>query len=405
MKGTYISLFSGCGGFDTGFQESGFKSLGAYDIDPFVMDVHSRNIGGPAIVHDLNNPELPGLENRPEIDIVISGSPCQGFSTIGKRLVNDPRNQLMLSGGEIAIKYGAKVFISENVLGSNSGDHKKYWFALIALLEANGFQTKMVRYSASDFGVAQSRKRIILYAWKPELFPNVTVDGAFQPRRLTLAEALKDVELANNHNVDYIDQNSVEYRIAEKIKPGQKLCNVRGGERAVHTWDIPEVFSQTNEDERSLLKLIMKLRRQIRRRDFGDADPVEEKHLVANFNGSTNHLLESLLDKGYVKRVGNDFIDLTHCFNGKYKRLSFDSLSPTVDTRFGLYKNFLHPVENRGMSVREAARIQGFDDKFVFTGPIKKQYEMIGNAVPPPLSKFIAENVKHNIIANYARPN
>src|SRR6266550_2255224 len=109
MKRTYISLFSGCGGFDTGFQESGFKSLGAYDIDPFVMDVHSKNIEGPAIVHDLNNQELPGLEGKPEIDIVISGSPCQGFSTIGKRLVNDPRNQLMLSGGEIAIKYGAKV--------------------------------------------------------------------------------------------------------------------------------------------------------------------------------------------------------------------------------------------------------------------------------------------------------
>jgi len=405
MKGTFISLFSGCGGFDSGFNDAGFKSLGAYDIDPYAMAVHKKNIGGPAIVHDLNNQILPGLESKPEIDIVISGSPCQGFSTIGKRIVNDPRNQLMLTGGEIAIKYGAKIFISENVLGSHSGDHKKYWVALIELLENNGFVTKMVKYSASDFRVAQSRKRIILYAWKKDLFPGVEINNYYIPQYLTLAEALQGVENAEGHNVEFIQPNSLDYLIAERIKPGQKLCNVRGGERAVHTWDIPEVFSPTSEDEKKLLNLIMRLRRQIRRRDFGDADPVEEQELVAYFNGSTNELLKSLIEKGYVKRLKDNTVDLTHCFNGKYKRLRLDSISPTVDTRFGIYKNFLHPTENRGLTVREAARIQGFSDNFKFIGPIRKQYEMIGNAVPPPLAKFIAENVKDNIASKYARSN
>lgn len=405
MEKNYISLFSGCGGFDTGFQENGFKLLGSYDIDPYVIDVHSKNIAGPAIVHDLNDQNLPGLDNKTDIDVVISGSPCQGFSTIGKRLINDPRNHLLLSGGEIAIRYNAKIFVSENVLGSNSGDHKKYWAKLIALLDANGFQTKMVNYSANDFGVAQSRKRIILYAWKPDYYPNFQIESIFVPRRISLAEALRGVESADNHNLNYIDKTSMDYQIAKKIGPGQKLCNVRGGERAVHTWDIPEVFSYTDEKEKALLTLIMKLRRQLRRRNFGDADPVDLEHINEKFNGSSNDLIESLLDKGYIKRVGENFIDLTHCFNGKYKRLSFNSISPTVDTRFGLYKNFLHPIENRGMSVREAARIQGFNDDFIFFGPIKKQYEMIGNAVPPPLSNFISLNIKNNIIAQHARPN
>ena len=405
MRPTYISLFSGCGGFDIGFQQAGFKSIGAYDIDPCVIDVHLKNINGPAVVHDLNDRNLPGLNEKTKVNIVISGSPCQGFSTIGKRLVNDPRNKLMLAGGEIAIKYDAKIFVSENVLGSNSGEHKKYWTQLIFLLESNGFQTKMVRYSANDFGVAQTRKRIILYAWKKEFFPDVLLNDDHRPVNITLAEALADVDMAPNHNVELIDDSSLDYRIANRIKPGQKLCNVRGGERAIHTWDIPEVFSATTTEERALLELIMKLRRKVRRRDFGDADPVEEQHLVNNFNGTTFKLIESLVAKGYIRKVKPDFVDLTHCFNGKFKRLSLESISPTVDTRFGLYKNFLHPTENRGMSVREAARIQGFKDDFIFYGPIKKQYEMIGNAVPPPLARFIANNILTSIIPKYAGPN
>lgn len=394
-KITYISLFSGCGGFDAGFNDNVFKCLGAYDIDPYVTDVHSKNLKAPVYVHDLNDQNLPG-ELPPNIDVVIAGSPCQGFSTIGKRMVNDPRNHLLLTGGQLAVKFNAKVFVCENVLGSNSGEHKKYWTKLQIFLKQNGYQTQLVKYNVSDFGVPQLRKRLILYSWKSN--QNHEIDFSTpKTKRVVLQDILTSIEGARNHNLNFIVDSS-DLIIASRIKQSQKLCNVRGGNRSVHTWHIPEVFGQVSEREEEFLTLVMKLRRKLRRRDNGDADPVEKKVLKSHFNGETAGLLDSLIEKGYIKEVGKKYVDLTNTFNGKYKRLDISSFSPTVDTRFGNYKNFIHPFEDRSLSVREAARIQGFKDSFVFYGPIQKQYEMVGNAVPPPLAHFISNNIKGKLM-------
>jgi DNA (cytosine-5)-methyltransferase 1 len=391
----YISLFSGCGGFDIGFKENGFTCLGAYDINPHVLNVHSKNLDSPVYNHDLVSIDLPGRLPK-TIDVIVAGSPCQGFSTIGKRDINDPRNLLLLAGGQIAIKYNASVFVCENVPGSMSGEHKKYWAKLEQLLTKSGYQTKLIKYDASELGVPQTRKRLIFYAWKSDKATEIKF-----PKPIGEKVLLKDIlDIKNNvanHNLDYIaDQNDL--MIASRIQQGQKLCNVRGGERSVHTWDIPEVFGETSSSEVQMLKLLMKLRRQIRKRQNGDADPVEISELKKHFNGNTRTLVKNLLNKGYIKKVENTQIDLTNTFNGKYKRLDLNSLSPTVDTRFGSYKHFIHPIEHRSLSVREAARIQGFNDNFVFSGPIQKQYEMIGNAVPPPLARFVAQTIKQIIL-------
>lgn len=391
----YISLFSGCGGFDAGFKENHFKCLGAYDIDPYVTHVHERNLKSPTYIHDLNDLNLPG--DLPEkVDVVIAGSPCQGFSTIGKRKVNDPRNRLLLVGGQIAVKYNAKVFVCENVLGSNSGEHKKYWIKLQDFLKQNGYQTKLIKYNALDFGVPQLRKRLILYAWKSDIISEVNFILP-KIKNVFLKDILENLNHLKNHNLNVIEKES-DLTIADRIKPGQKLCNVRGGPRSVHTWHIPEVFGEITKKEEEFLTLLMKLRRQLRRRENGDADPVEKKELQLHFNNETNSLLQSLLNKDYIKEVDKKYIELKNTFNGKYKRLDMSSVSPTVDTRFGSYKNFLHPTEHRSLSVREAARIQGFKDNFIFYGPLQKQYEMVGNAVPPPLSFFIAKNIKERLI-------
>lgn len=393
---TYLSLFSGCGGFDLGFKQNGFKCLGAYDINPHVVYVHSKNLKDPVFVHDLNDLNLPG-ELPNSVDVVVAGSPCQGFSPIGKRIVNDPRNHLLLTGGQVAIKYNAKVFVCENVPGSTSGEHKKYWVKLHSLLRKNGYNIKMAKYSAIEFGVPQLRKRIIMYAWKNDKVVDIEFPKNTVPNR-NLKDILNGLEHVQNHNLDLIDKNLPEYKIAQKIRQGQKLCNVRGGDRAVHTWHIPEVFGKVNKTEEEFLSLIMKLRRQIRRRKNGDADPVEKTVLKSYYNGQTDGLIKSLLKKGYVREVEEKYIDLTNTFNGKYKRLNINSYSPTVDTRFGNYKNFIHPTEHRALSVREAARIQGFSDNFIFYGPIQRQYEMVGNAVPPPLASYVANIIKNFII-------
>ena len=299
-KITYISLFSGCGGFDLGFKENNFKCLGAYDINPCMTNVHAKNLKGPVFVHDLNNHNLPG--NLPkEIDVIIAGSPCQGFSTIGKRVVNDPRNHLLLTGGRVAIKYNAKIFVAENVLGSNSGEHKKYWVELQVTLKHNGYQTKLVKYNAADFGVPQLRRRLILYAWKPDYIQNLDFPVP-KNKKIVLGDVLLNLESKENHNLNFIE-SAPDLIIAKRIGQGQKLCNVRGGERSVHTWHIPEIFGITTAEEKILLTLIMKLRRQLRRRENGDADPVNIKELERHFNGETDYLLQSLIKKEYIKTV------------------------------------------------------------------------------------------------------
>ncbi len=100
-KPTFVSLFSGCGGFEYGFQESGFQGLGAFDIDPDAVAVHRRNLLGDCYMSDLRTASIRQAEfGRP--DVVISGSPCQGFSNLGKRHSSDPRNTLLWRGAEIA---------------------------------------------------------------------------------------------------------------------------------------------------------------------------------------------------------------------------------------------------------------------------------------------------------------
>jgi DNA (cytosine-5)-methyltransferase 1 len=141
------------------------------------------------------------------------------------------------------------------------------------------------------------------------------------------------------------------------------------------------------------LEAVLRLRRQERLREFGDADPVTASSVAKSLGRCVDSEIESLVRKSYLRRVGRRF-DLTHTFNGKYRRLRWDEPSFTVDTRFGDPRNFLHPEGNRGFSVREAARIQGFPDEFKFSGSRDQQFRFVGNAVPPPMAGALARALK-----------
>ena len=200
-----------------------------------------------------------------------------------------------------------------------------------------------------------------------------------------------------NHEPKQLKRGSDDYAIALRIKPHQKLCNVRGGDRAVPTWEIPSVFGETSAVERGVLVTIQKLRRQLRRRDHGDADPLSLIEISEHFGRDVSDVVANLLKKGYLRKCGDRF-DLAHTFNGKYRRLAWEHITPAVDTRFGEPRYFLHPEEHRGLSVREAARIQGFPDDFLFAGSRLAQYRMVGNAVPPPLARQIAIAIRDQLL-------
>ena len=367
-----------------GFIQAGFTCIGAYDIDPLAVSVHRCNLRSPAAVCDLS--ELPSVAIPSYYsDIVIAGPPCQGFSTIGKRRFDDPRNELLIVAANIGVRIRPKVFIAENVTGVISGKHKIYWEQLRGVLKNAGYKTLDLRLNGTALGIAQQRKRIVMIAWLKDrrFIPNLP-----QLNPLFLRDVLGNLEGKPNHQCRVLDKNSDSMKIALSIRPGQKLSNVRAGPRSVHTWDIPSVFGVTSPIERDLLATVMRLRRSHRVRDFGDADPVPRDLLLRQFGPGTNSIIRNLIRKRYLRNMGMD-IDLTQTFNGKYRRLSWSAPSPTVDTRFGDPKYFLHPEEQRGFTVREAARIQGFPDSFIFQGPENKQFKMIGNAVPPPMAKAI----------------
>ena len=382
----FLSLFSGCGGLDLGFSQAGFFGNLSVDIDDIALSVHRKNLGCPVQKLDLTQAD-PDSEMSNGVDVLLAGSPCQGFSTSGMRRVDDPRNSLLFVAPRIALKHRPKVVVAENVPGALSGAHRVYWDTLHQKMRDLGYQTHDLHINSSDFGVAQSRRRILLIAWRTGAIPSFVIE---KKEKKVLADVLGEVDGVPNHAPVFLGEFSDDYRIAIRMGQGQKLTNSRSGDRSIHTWDIPEVFGKTTKLEKEVLSEVLKLRRQVRRRDFGDADPVSTKFLK-NVYGSD--VLVRLVAKNYLRKLGH-YHDLTNTFNGKYRRLRMDSPSRTVDTRFGDHRLFLHPLENRAFTVREAARIQGFPDDFTFSGTTAQQFRMIGNAVPPPLAYGVAKFVR-----------
>jgi len=390
---TFASLFSGCGGLDLGFEQAGFRGLAAYDIDRIAIDTHNANLRTPGHVCDLAG--MSSLKSKIAIPtVVIAGPPCQGFSTLGLRRLDDPRNSLVVVGTQLAIDLRPKAIVLENVSGVISGEHQSYWRQAELLLKHAGYSVTTHKVTSSDFGVPQIRRRVVMIAWQGK--------GEFAPvlqaaDRSSLVSALNAIDGLKNHEPKALRPGTPDYKIAHRIGQHQKLCNVRCGERAIPTWEIPEVFGKTTSAEREVLSAIQRLRRQVRLRATGDADPVSFRDVTDHCGRDVKTQINRLFEKGFLRKIGRR-IDLAHTFNGKFRRLAWQHSAPAVDTRFGEPRYFLHPEEHRGLSVREAARIQGFPDEFVFLGPRVAQFRMVGNAVPPPLAHHIAIAIREQLL-------
>ena len=390
---TVASLFCGCGGFDVGFENAGFRGIGAFDISSHAVAVFRKNVHAKCDVADLSTASITNKTvGKP--DVVIAGSPCQGFSTLGKNDSTDPRNSLLLRGARIAVNLRPQVILLENVCGVLSGKMRAHWDEATRILRDARYFTQTYRVMCSEFGVPQIRKRVFLIASRSKALSSFSVAGR---RGISLKQALSDVAGLANHEPISLRPASEASFIAARIGQHQKLCNVRGGERSVPTWLIPEVFGVTTKRERDVLEVVRALRRKVRLRRTGDSDPLTVNDLKTECGKGVGAVVERLLNKGYLRKLESR-VDLTHTFNGKYRRLSYDHPSPAVDTRFGTPAYFLHPEEPRGFTAREAARIQGFPDCFIFEGTRTTQFKMIGNAVPPPVAESIAMAIRERLL-------
>jgi DNA (cytosine-5)-methyltransferase 1 len=262
---TFASLFSGCGGFDVGFAARGFRSRGAFDFDSEAVENYAANVDGPVSRVDLTQ-GIPNEHSLFGVDALIAGPPCQGFSTAGKRLVDDNRNHLLTLTGILAQRVSPKVLIVENVTGALSGEHARYLNELDSSMRLAGYRTHTMRCQVADLGMAQLRRRVLFIAWR------TGKDVEFTNPKLPASDLRSVINGASrhpNHKPMRLTEQSREWLIAQRIRPGQKLCNVRGGPNAVATWDIPEVFGKITVHERTVLELLRRLRRQQRQRDHG----------------------------------------------------------------------------------------------------------------------------------------
>jgi DNA (cytosine-5)-methyltransferase 1 len=389
---TFLSLFCGAGGLDYGFHGRSFRCKGAFDSSKLAVDVYNKNYGSCAQVFDLSQP-FNDLQSTDKVDVVIAGPPCQGFSNAGKREFNDPRNTLLFRAGYIAVGLQAKAIVIENVKGVVSRDLRRHWDDLVGMLLENDYCVTQQLVNASDLGIPQNRLRMLLIAFKRPT--QLTLEFPRNANKTPLSHVLDNVPSDEDHQPSYLTPGTKEYLISNRIGHGQKLCNVRGGSRSVATWEIPDAFGPVTNRERVFLETVRTLRRKIRIRPGGDADPVSLVVLQSAFGSSTERVIEILVRKGFLRRVSEGHVDLSHTFNGKFRRLDPALPSHTVDTRFISPRYFLHPYEQRGFTIREAARIQSFPDDFSLLGSRMSRCKLIGDAVPPGMSIWLANQIAH----------
>lgn len=354
IKFKILDLFSGAGGFSYGMEHnSHFKTLIALDFNEHALDTFKYNMPWAEtivgdITSDLVKNEVIELSKKLGINMIIGGPPCQGFSLKGKKLgLEDPRNFLFNEYLKIVETLKPEVFVIENVkalLSASAG-----WFRneIIKKVKEMGYFVDYGVLTATDFGVPQSRQRAIFIGCKTKLIklPKKNCDKIF-----TVRDAISDLSYLESNEgsfeQNYITEAHTKYQIARR-NGSKRLFNHKA--------------SNHNDIAIAKLKLI----------------PPEcgKEHLPKNLLGNQQ-------------------------FCGTWGRLKWDEPSPTIDTRFDACSNGTnnHPYLNRAITPREAARIQSFDDKFVFVGMKVQIREQIGNAVPPLLAKAIADKIDKELV-------
>ena len=352
-----IDLFAGAGGLSLGFEQAGFDVWAAVEVDPIHCAVHEFNFPQTKIicasVSDLTGAKirsLAGIGER-DIDAVIGGAPCQGFSLIGKRSIDDPRNFLVQDFVRLVQELQPKFCVFENVKGLTVGKHKQFLTELIESLQLAGYSVKLPYQvlNAADFGVPQNRHRLFLIAGrKTETLPDYPAPTA---GRTLVAQAISDLPNADD--------------FAELLEVDEVQCQ----------WSAKSIYAK---HLRGLLTDDS---------DFSYPRVFELNRLTASLR--TTHTDVS------INRFKN-----TQC--GQTEPISrFLKLSPTglcntlragTDTARGAFTSArpIHPLYPRVITVREAARLHSYPDWFRFHATKWHGFRQVGNSVPPMLARSVA---------------
>lgn len=329
---TFIDLFSGAGGLLRGFIDAGFEPAFSVEMWEPAIETHNKNYPFVPLmnadIRTISNDDLTKYRNK--IDVIVGGPPCQGFSTIGKRLVKDPRNELVFEFIRFVDTIKPKAFLMENVRGLLSSDGGKIKSAIEEEFRRVGYTVISRVLCAADYGVPQVRNRVFFLGFRNDLDIVVTFPKKTHTKETycTVGDAINDILGKENEIPNHIPMKH-NPTVTERIK------YIKEGE------GIPK-----------------------------DGLPSDIAY------GSRSD---------YAK---NELKNFSHV----YRRLSRFKPATTMVPGHNAFP--LHPIENRSLTVREAARIQTFPDDVVFCGTRQNQCIQVGNAVPVKLAFKLAKHIE-----------
>ncbi len=344
-----------------GFEQAGFDVVAAVEIDPIHSAVHKFKFPHctvlPESVTGLSGAEIrerASLGNR-QVDVVCGGAPCQGFSMIGKRAIDDPRNSLVKDFVRIVRELDARAFVFENVKGLTVGNHKRFLQELVSAFEKAGYDvvTPYRVLNAKNYGVPQSRERLFLMGIKRgEELPTYPRPLSFN---VSCLDALGDLPEAEQ----YPDLQTGDTAFgAVWGTPSAYASEMRCLSNAA--WH----YGHVREWNRELLTASMRTEHtDISRRRFSETQPGSVEPISRLFKLAPEGISNTL-------RAGTDAA-----------RGAFTSPRP------------IHYGQNRCVTVREMARLHGFPDWFRFHQTKWHGARQIGNAVPPPLARVVASSM------------
>jgi DNA (cytosine-5)-methyltransferase 1 len=341
-----IDLFAGAGGMSLGAQAAGIELLAAVEACPHAARTYERNFPDTRVFcTDVRNFDewMPDRPKRSNL-ILFGGPPCQGFSISNQRTRNsgNARNHLIFSFVEAVSKLQPELFVMENVKGILETEGAYFLQSAVDAFEKLDYQVSVHLLNAVDFGVPQRRSRVFVVGSKKPL--KLTISP--QKQVLTVWDAIHDLpSLSNGANVDSLPYSS---------------------------------------ESESQYALTMR----------GDLHSVSGNLVTRNSETVVNryrHIMPGQNWESIPEHLMNNYGDRTKCHTGIYKRL--EKCQPSVV--IGNYrKNMLiHPLQDRGLSVREAARLQSVPDNFAFCGSIGFQQQQVGNMVPPLLAHKVFKAV------------
>lgn len=372
MRPIGIDLFAGAGGMSLGFEQAGFDVVAAVEIDPVHCAVHKFNFPHCAVIPrsvvGLKGSEIrlaAGIGNR-AVDVVFGGAPCQGFSMIGQRVLDDPRNALVREFLRIVAELDAKSFVFENVKGLTVGRHRQFLDEFVMTAKELGYEVRLPWrvLNAAHFGTPQNRERLFLYGAKHETqlprYPEAIsrpADGRGKlhpglPLGPSVADALGDLPDADGFQ-ELISSDTVRPKSWGKASPyaDELRCKTNDAWHFsyVRNWD-PSLLTSSIRTEHTDIS-----RRRFSETQGGQTEPISRFYKLSA-KGLSNTL-----------RAGTDGT-----------RGAFTSPRP------------IHPDHNRCVTVREMARLHGYPDWFRLHATKWHGARQIGNSVPPPLARAVA---------------